>query len=369
MQVYNLGIVGVGGFGEFLIDSYSKLKDVNVYAITSRDEKKLNKICSKYKIEKGYSTYRELLQDKKVDIVLIATPPFLHYEEVIEAAKSKKHILCEKPLAINLKQGKKIKKALNKYNVNLTMDFILRKNPLIMDLKKFIDKGIFGKTQNFIFQNFAGDGKLVKDHWFWDRKKSGGIWIEHGVHFFDLFNHLLTSKVKKVISTANGKNEDREDQLMGICKYENGVMGSFLHSFSKPNEIERTESLISFDRGYVKIKGWIPESLEIEGYVSDKELKIVKKLFKGAKIKTTKTKEKILNVRESEYKIDKKINIEYKLKKPKQEIYQDSARMIMEDFIKKIKNPSSGLDIDVENGYESLRTAVLFENNKFIKKV
>ncbi|HEV7215698.1 MAG TPA: Gfo/Idh/MocA family oxidoreductase [Chloroflexota bacterium] len=124
------------------------------------------------------------------------------------------------------------------------------------------------------FRNDAGDEGLADDHWFWDREKSGGIFIEHGVHFFDVYGWLAGAGPAVVQGMALMRdNTDQQDVVHADVRYQNGVLGTYTHAFDKPSRLETQEGLLVFDRGSVRIHGWTPVRLEVDGLVTDSECK------------------------------------------------------------------------------------------------
>lgn len=370
MKKLNIGIIGVGAFGKFLLSTYTKMSEIKILGINSKEEKELKKLAKKFKIPYFSTDYKRILGIKDIDIIVIATPPFLHAKIAIDAIKAKKHVLCEKPIALTIEEANKIKNALKKSKTLFSVDYILRKNKIILLLKEMIDKKIFGNVQNLVFENFAADTLLDENHWFWDKKKSGGIWIEHGVHFFDIFEFLVSQKINTILSLANSRNKKIEDQVAALCLYNKGVFASFVHSFTKPIVIEKTQTFLSFDKGYAKINGWIPEDIKIEGLVNEKEWKELNSIFKGANIISKKLEYKKIKGRGKEHHVTRKINLHFKLKKPKLEIYQDLIKKVMLDLIKAINNPKHKLEIDFETGFSSLKVALLAEKNtKIVSRI
>ena len=69
----------------------------------------------------------------------------------------------------------------------LSVNLMQRYNPIFDAVERLIQGGALGELLHGYFENYASDENLPREHWFWDRAKSGGIFIEHGVHFFDLF--------------------------------------------------------------------------------------------------------------------------------------------------------------------------------------
>ncbi len=357
-EVLNVGVIGTGKFGQFLIESYKDLKNVKVYGIFSRSREKLVKLSKKYKIPYFSTDYTQLIKHKEIDIIVIATPPFLHGKMALESVKAGKNVLVEKPLSITKKEADLIKEELKKHKVKFKIDYILRENPLIKKLKLLFNEEILGKPQNIVFKNFASDSHLSEKHWFWDKRKSGGIWIEHGVHFFDLFSYLLNQKVKKIVSASVKRNKNIEDQVSCLAVYDE-CLASYIHSFTKPGEIEETSYTISFDKGHVKVGGWIPMELKIYGMLNENEFKKLKNIFNNVRFKKIK---KIIKGRGKEYKVSKKIKVKLRLKN-REEVYKDSCKEVMKNFANSIAS-KYGQDFGFNEAYSSLITALEAENNK-----
>src|SRR5438045_9710008 len=110
-----------------------------------------------------------------------------------------------------------------------------RYNPLFALVKKIHQEKLLGNFLHGYFENYASDQNLHPDHWFWDKSKSGGIFIEHGVHFFDLFAGWL-GKGKVVgawqLSRANSRQQIT-DRVQATVLY-NGGLVNFYHGFDQP---------------------------------------------------------------------------------------------------------------------------------------
>jgi predicted dehydrogenase len=111
-----------------------------------------------------------------------------------------------------------------------------------------------GAVKTVALQNFAQ--ALPADHWMWDESKSGGILVEHGVHFFDAYGRLLAAP------RAIRASAPRPHAVEATVVYGDDAVGTFYHDFSFPSAIERTRGTVFFERGYVDVEGWIPERLQ-----------------------------------------------------------------------------------------------------------
>src|SRR5665648_84974 len=122
MSTANIGRVAV-------IPAILSSKNGEVVAVASRDAQKAAEFATSLGISKSYGSYEALLDDETIEAVYIPLPNSLHYEWIIRAAKAGKHILCEKPLALNAAQYLEISAAVKEYNVLLLEAFMYRFHP------------------------------------------------------------------------------------------------------------------------------------------------------------------------------------------------------------------------------------------------
>jgi len=313
---YKLGIIGCGAFGSFCIEAYKKMPRVEVFAVCRRNRTELKECAQKYHIPLAYDDYKDLIKNQEIDIVYIATPPFLHAEQAVAAAKHKKHLILEKPLALNQRDADKIIKTSKKNEIRTTINYVMRYNPIYDRVKEITKNKLFGKIEEVSFENYART--VPPKHWFWDKRKSGGILVEHGVHFFDIFGQIIGSKLIKL------KTQTGSRKVLTAARYENGVLASFFHAFDKPPQIEKSVARVSYERGYAEIFGWLPLKLVTEGLVSGQ---VRKKIIKAPY--------------------------------SKERLYQKNLQDILNDLIDSIDNPGHKPKVTLEDANESLRIALL----------
>src|SRR4029078_9922985 len=111
----------------------------------------------------------------------------------------------------------------------LVSNLMQRYNPLFAMVGQLIEGRLLGQLLHGYFENYASDENLPAEHWFWDREKSGGIFLENGVHFFDLFAGWLgrSEVVSAQASIRPGTNI--EDQVQCAVRYRNGAHRDFYH--------------------------------------------------------------------------------------------------------------------------------------------
>ncbi len=370
---YNLGIIGFGGFGKFLYHAWSTLDTIEIVAVADLIHQE--SIDTKIKF---YEKWEELLANDEIEIVSIATPPSTHAEIACAAMKSGKNVIIEKPLALSIEDARKIISTRDEANVKATVDYMMRFNPIVEVLAGWKEKNPFGNLNRAAIENYAQDEALPQDHWFWDRSVSGGILIEHGVHFFDLINFISGMNVKEVQGWQSERNENMVDKVFANVEYENGLLASHYHSFSRPGIFENTSIHLSYDLAQIEITGWISLSGKINALVNDDTFYDLKKL-PGIKINE---KHPIINIKDDsrptgwgnvaiekekgvvqssgiKYRVDSLVRAEFNLDKNKSEIYKYSLRGLITDFISVIEEDDKIQTVSLEDGLKSLETAIL----------
>ena len=154
-----------------------------------------------------FASVDAVLADPSVDAVIIATPPNTHAPLTIAAAQAGKHVFCEKPAALSAVEAEQVVEAVTASERCYVVDHVLRYNPLLAALVRLVERGVLPAVRRFTFDNDAADENLDADHWFWDSAVSGGIFLEHGVHFFDAATMLIGTSPFAVIRCRERSRE------------------------------------------------------------------------------------------------------------------------------------------------------------------
>ncbi|MBC8401712.1 MAG: Gfo/Idh/MocA family oxidoreductase [Candidatus Marinimicrobia bacterium] len=374
MKKFSLGIIGYGGFGQFLHNSWKENKKIDIVAVSdlaynNNTVKNLN----------FYPDWRQLVADPDIDIVAIATPPDTHPEIAIEAIENQKHVILEKPLAINLADAKKIETAQANSGSILVVDFMLRFHPFILQLKKWTQSQMFGRFRRVGVENYAQDDCLPIDHWFWDKSQSGGILIEHGVHFIDLVNFISDSPAIKIKGLGNSRNQFQEDQVMACILHRNGLIATHYHDFSRPGFFETTSIRLVYDLAQIDLFGWIPLKGEFSILINSNFITELEKL-PGLKITQNIPIEKAVdNSRPSgwgqtdgennppstrlvsggrHYQVNRHIKGTFNLTTTKQKVYSDLLNNVLDDVVCSIDDPNHKPFITIDEAIMSLKIAL-----------
>lgn len=206
------------------IPGMKQAEGCELYAIAGRDEKKVQKFKEEYGFAKSYVGYDALLADPDVEVVYIPLPNNLDYEWVMKAIAAGKHVLCEKPIALNAKEAEEMFSAAKEKGVILAEAYAYLHSPYIKSLKEDVASGIIGDVDYietaFLTQGYEEDIRLYKE-------LGGGAMYDLGCYCTTMILTLVDSK--PVYVKANAEMSDKGVDLFtaGIMKFENGVRASF----------------------------------------------------------------------------------------------------------------------------------------------
>lgn len=359
-EALNIGVLGAGAFALFAVNSFLKISGVKIIGVTdiNRDAALQFSVITNAKV---YDDLNSLLENNEVDLVYIATPPYLHYQQSKQALLGGKHVICEKPAALNISQAAELHELASANNLLYVVNLMQRYNPLFEIVNKIINKKVFGNFLHGFFENYASDENLGIDHWFWDETKSGGIFIEHGVHFFDLFSGWLgKGEVVKALQIRRpGINKKITDRVHATVMYKRGTV-NFYHGFDQPTILDRQEMRLLFERGEITLYGWIPIKMKLHGLIKDEQLELLQRVIGDCSVTYNdkwQTSQQKAKGRFAEIIFDKEITLECGNNEDKQKRYEQLLISMLTDQWCWIKDHNHKRIIDGSNAVESLRMA------------
>ena len=223
MEKLRLGIIGCGNFSHYHLDGWKKINKVKIVAVCGhKNQKKLEDVLGKYKIQKGYFDYEEMFKKENLDLIDIITPSESHKKIVFCASSNGiKNILCEKPLSNNREDAKDMVEVCERNNIRLTVFQNFRWFPWYLKMKKLIDEkkinnifytSIFHRTALLnIFDLFGGIGIFKKKNSF-ILNLDKLIIIELALHFYDILRFLfgepksIYCRARRIIKDSKGEN-------------------------------------------------------------------------------------------------------------------------------------------------------------------
>jgi predicted dehydrogenase len=254
----NWGIIGCGKVTEVKSGpAFNKVKDSRLVAVMRRNKSLAEDYAHRHNVPKVHSTASDLINDKDINAVYIATPPGSHAGYAIDVIKAGKPVYIEKPMALNYAECLKINKAAQKYKVPVFVAFYRRGLPGFNMVKNMIENGEIGKTlflKMELFKYPSPDEKTGKLPWRVDPAISGGG------HFFDLACHQLdyldyvfgpVQKIKSVVLNHAGLYK-AEDFVTAEFTFAGNIAGTGTWSFAVSPESNRDVIEIIGDKGSIK---------------------------------------------------------------------------------------------------------------------
>ncbi len=269
MAEVRIGILGVGGFGRFCLEQFQRMLGVRVTAIGGAHPEKYVALARQYGIPHAVSGWQRLVTHPDVDIIHLATPPDLRREPALAAIKAGKHVFCEKPLALTLEDADAMLAAAERRGVRVGINFVMRYSRLYDALRAIVQAELLGSPQRLLFENQAAD--LPPEHWFWQPARSGAIPVEHGVHFFDIVGSIL-GPGRLCWAGRTCRAAGVEDKWQIVLRYGRQTIAAFYHAFDQASPLERTWCELACARGRVRLDGWLPDRLELDGVMTAAEI-------------------------------------------------------------------------------------------------
>lgn len=323
MRKYKIGMIGCGGFGNFCASGYRQMEEVEIAAVSGKDPKEMADFAKKFDIPFTTLDHHQLFSDPNIDIITIMTPPHRHHEMAVGAAKAGKAFLVEKPIALSLQEADDIIQTAKEHKVASTIGYVMRYTQIYNKVIEIAKTNQLGKLTRMLFENYA-TGHLPDSHWLFDKSKSGGLLVEHGVHFFDIFTAIAGKKFLKAKSYCPNPR-----QALAVVEYPDNLVASFYHAFNMPGQLERNSAKFVFEKGYIEIDGWIPLTIRVETENDKQEF----------------------------------VTNEDQIELTKEEYYRELIKDVMRDLVKKIENPDHKTMVTLDDARDSLELALEATNN------
>jgi predicted dehydrogenase len=214
MRKLGVGVLGVGEMGKRHAENLRRLvPQARLVAIADVDAQRTTQIADELEIEHAYSSLEEMVQNKDIQAVLIATPDKFHAKSIRTAAAAGKDILCEKPLALNLEDAHTALREVSEARVRLQVGFMRHYDPAYAAAKKRIEAGEIGTPA-------------------YQSNINGMLFFTNTIHDFDLARWLMQDEVSEVqayaTSTIRPEVAQFGDVVAGVVnlKYAHGAIGN-----------------------------------------------------------------------------------------------------------------------------------------------
>ncbi len=228
MEKLRLGIIGYGNIGKKHYKVLKQIKEIEVKAVCDPTvNRTLDLINTGIDIYTKYG-YEDMLKDENIDVVDICTPTGRHAEIAIAAAKHKKHVITEKPMALTIEDAEAMINACEKNNVKLFVVHQYRFNEAMMKLKETIENNKLGKLVliNATIRWARPQNYYDQDEWRGTKNMDGGVLMNQASHHIDLMRWLFGNVESVYAKTGTmTHNIEVDDTAIGLIKFKNKAIG------------------------------------------------------------------------------------------------------------------------------------------------
>jgi predicted dehydrogenase len=193
-----VGIFGTGFMGRVHTEALRRLGNIEVVGVAGSSMDRARKFADEVSIERATGDYRDLIADSEIDAVHICSPNSLHFEQTMASLAAGKHVLCEKPLASSVEEGRKMLTAAKERNLAHCTLYNVRSYPQVQQMRQMRLAGEFGDIR-FVQGTYSQDWLFYDTDWNW-RIESGKsrTFADIGTHWCDLAEHVTGLEITSV---------------------------------------------------------------------------------------------------------------------------------------------------------------------------
>lgn len=256
------GVIGCGGIADRRTLPGMMLSDkVELVAVMDADDAAAQRCKEKYGAKYAFTKYEDVLAVDEIEAVYIASPVFFHKEQAIAAAKAKKHILLEKPVALSVSDAEEIKKACEENGVKISVGFLMRFHGYHQKIKEIIAEGKIGEVVSVRGQFTCWYPDIPGA---WRQKKElsgGGALVDMGIHVIDLIHYLTGLRATEVAAFNQTQTFGYEvdDSSNVIMKMNNGSVAYVDSNFNIPDAASVAKLEIYGTKGSIVATGTLAQ--------------------------------------------------------------------------------------------------------------
>lgn len=233
----NWGIIGLGKISNKFAAAMKLVESANLYAVASRNQAKADDFAAVHQAEVAYGSYAALFQDEKVAVVYVGTPHVFHAENAIAAMENGKAVLCEKPIAMNSVEAKRMFDCAKANNVFLMEALWTRFIPSFIKAKELVENGAIGEVKNIV-ADFGFRSSADADSRVFNPSLGGGSILDVGIYPIFLATSIL-GKPQNIKAIANLNAQKTDDSCGMLFDYGN-AMANLTSSLVANQKVEAT---------------------------------------------------------------------------------------------------------------------------------
>lgn len=275
-----LGIVGASKFAAFCLSAWRDVPNLRPVAVTSRTFDSAETFAREHDLV-ACASLDDLLARDDVHLVHVASVPSEHARQAEAALRAGKHVLVEKPPALTAAAAHALVDLAREKKRALVVDYMMRDGPLADIAARLVRDRHLGRPLRAYVVNCAGDDGLPPDHWFWDARASGGIFVEHAVHFLDLARHVLgsTGEVVGAARSVRPGTAAQVDQVTCEVCHPDGVAANHYHGFTQSHHLDRQSFRVICEQGEFTLRGWVAHAIELRAVLGNRAAHEVRNLL------------------------------------------------------------------------------------------
>lgn len=242
------GILGCGVIANEMAQAFEKMGR-KVYGVSSRTQTKTKAFAERYGVENVYGSYEDMLEDKNIDVIYIATPHSQHYENMKKAIAAGKHILCEKAITVNDHQLEEIVSLAEEKNLTVREAMTISHMPLFKELKNRIDKGAIG-TVKMVQVNFGSNKGYDSTNRFFALEAAGGALLDIGGYATTFARTFMDEAPNTILTTVQYLETGVDEQSGIILKNESDQMAVICLTIRAK---QPKRGVVTGDKGYIEV--------------------------------------------------------------------------------------------------------------------
>lgn len=246
MKKIKWGIIGLGKIANKFAEGLSSVENAELYAVASRNLSNANKFSEIHTAEVFYGSYKELMEDKEVDVIYIATPHVFHYELTLQCINQGKAVLCEKPFAMNIQETEEMIALSREKNIFLMEALWTKFLPHFQYVSERINTGEFGKLRS-IKADFGFLAEFDKTKRLFNKSLGGGSLLDIGIYPVFLAYSLL-GKPDTIKASAEFTETEVDLECRMQFNYANNVKAELFSTF---REKTPTIAEINLEKGKI----------------------------------------------------------------------------------------------------------------------
>lgn len=255
----NWGIIGLGKIAHKFAEGLTYIPGTQLWAVASRSQDKANEFAQKHQVPQAYGTYEDIVKDPQIDVIYIATPHALHYENTLMCLNHKKAVLCEKPLAMNLNQVQEMVN-LARQQKTFFMEALWSKFlPSIQKVQAIVNSGELGQITG-IQADFGFKAPYNPEGRLFDKKLGGGALLDVGIYPLFLAT-LLLGRPKSIQAQAYFGETHVDEHCAMLLTFNTGAIAQLSCSVISNNTIEAnifgTKKRLHLSRPFHKLNSQI----------------------------------------------------------------------------------------------------------------